>query len=546
MTIPAPGRALVLVGLGAALLSLYARLDTPYAALGFVALVPQLAALDRARSLGGALALASAMSVAWTIALFGWFPRVLAGYTQAPLWACWGAVLLGAPLWEPQLVAFAAGRYVLRRRHGLRWWRAALPSALLYVGVEWLVPKLFGDTLGHGLYPWRLVRQAADIAGSPGLTLALLLTNEALLATARRAVAALPRPVATVVGRAPGPTTCRLVWSSLRPAVAAAGLVAALAGYGAWRDRRLAAVEPTEVLAVGLVQANITRYDKLAAEAGRFEVVEAVLDVHFALSDELLESSALDVLVWPETVYPTTFGAPRTSEGAAFDRALGSFVATRRVPLIFGAYDVEDGREFNAAVFLSPAGEGRVEFDTYRKARLFPLTEWVPASLGSHAVRRWMPWLGTWTPGPGPAALQLPVGGARPAIVGPSICYETAFAGHALGAARRGAELLVTLSNDSWFAGSPAPRLHLALAAFRSIETRLWQVRATNSGISAVIAPSGDIVAAAPSDERAVISYRVPRLQSRTPLVASGEWLGPSGIALGFLALGSVLVRRSF
>ena len=49
------------------------------------------------------------------------------------------------------------------------------------------------------------------------------------------------------------------------------------------------------------------------------------------------------------------------------------------MPLVFGAYDVDAGDEFNAAVFLEPAGDGRVEFETYRKARLFPLTERVPA-----------------------------------------------------------------------------------------------------------------------------------------------------------------------
>jgi apolipoprotein N-acyltransferase len=94
--------------------------------------------------------------------------------------------------------------------------------------------------------------------------------------------------------------------------------------------------------------------------------------------------------VWPETVYPTTFGTPKSAAGAAFDEAIAAFVAQSGVPLVFGAYDVEAGAEFNAAVFLDPPRGRSLEFETYRKAALFPLTERVPAFLGSPRVRRWL------------------------------------------------------------------------------------------------------------------------------------------------------------
>jgi apolipoprotein N-acyltransferase len=74
--------------------------------------------------------------------------------------------------------------------------------------------------------------------------------------------------------------------------------------------------------------------------------VRAILDARFALSDEALSRGPLDLLLWPETVYPTTFGAPKSEAGADFDREIGAFVASRAVPLVFGAYDVEDAREF--------------------------------------------------------------------------------------------------------------------------------------------------------------------------------------------------------
>ena len=78
---------------------------------------------------------------------------------------------------------------------------------------------------------------------------------------------------------------------------------------------------------------------------------------------------------------------PKTEEGAALDREIAGFVAGSRVPLVFGAYDVDAQGEFNAAVFLEPARDGRFEFETYRKAWLFPLTERVPRLLDRERVR---------------------------------------------------------------------------------------------------------------------------------------------------------------
>ena len=71
-----------------------------------------------------------------------------------------------------------------------------------------------------------------------------------------------------------------------------------------------------------MVQADISHYDRLRAEVGTFQAVRTIVDAHFALSAEALRRADLDFLVWPETVYPTTFGAPKSEDGAAFDRAV--------------------------------------------------------------------------------------------------------------------------------------------------------------------------------------------------------------------------------
>jgi apolipoprotein N-acyltransferase len=118
------------------------------------------------------------------------------------------------------------------------------------------------------------------------------------------------------------------------------------------------------------VQADISRYGELARDLGTYDAVRGILDAHFALSGQALSQAPVDLLVWPETVYPTTFGTPKTEAGAALDREIAGFVAGSRVPLIFGAYDVDGEGEFNAAVFLEPGRRFTRVISRYRRVRL--------------------------------------------------------------------------------------------------------------------------------------------------------------------------------
>ncbi|RJS21383.1 apolipoprotein N-acyltransferase [Corallococcus sp. H22C18031201] len=503
------------------MLWLVSRMQVPWVVLGWVALVPWLGVVDSARSAREAWGPALGLSLCFNAAVFGWFPEAIAAYARAPAWVCWAVFLALSPLLEPQFLVFALARLWMRRAVGEDSRGAWLPPAVAgfaYLGTEWLVPKLFAETLGHGFYASEWLRQGADVAGAPGLTLVLLVVNECVLAAvkgwraggARRAV----RPVAVAL---------------------AVGL--GCLAYGAVRLRQVrAAVAPGPGLRVGAVQANITHYEKLAAERGTYDVVRMILDTHYALSDALLRSGPVDLLVWPETVYPTTFGVPKSEDGAALDDEIRAFVTRSGVPLVFGTYDLEGEREFNAAMFLGPDGHGGLTRTAYRKTMLFPLTEWVPESVDSPTLREWLPWTGYWKRGPGPRVVALPLREGRVLKVAPLICYESIFPGYVAEEVRQGAELLLTLSNDSWFSGTPAPRLHLMHAAFRSIETRRPQVRVTNSGISALIDPTGAVLAEVEDQQRASLPLSVPTTAPLTSLaLAWGDWLGPVALLLSLV-----------
>jgi apolipoprotein N-acyltransferase len=519
------------------LMWLFGSLEARWVALGWGVFVPWLLVLDRAGSRREALLSGVALSVSFTAALFGWFPGALQSYSGAPLVLCWLALLVLAPLMELQFITFALARYHLRKapQEGPRaFGYATLTGALVYVGTEWLCPKLFAETLGQGLYASESLRQGADLAGTHGLTLLLLLGNECVLAAGKVLVAQGPR-------------------AGFRRALVPLGVLATLVlggfGYGQLRYRQVAEHKArAPELVVGVVQANITKYEKLAAEMGTYDVVRMILDTHYQLSDELLQNRKLDLLVWPETVYPTTFGTPKSEVGAEFDAEISSFVTQRRVPLLFGTYDLEQQREYNAAMFLGPRRDGTLARSAYRKTMLFPLTEWVPEAIDSPRLREWLPWTGYWKRGPGPQALTLQLSEGRALTVAPLICYESIFPSYVAEEARRGAELIMTLSNDSWFSGTPAPKLHLMHAAFRSIETRLPQVRVTNSGISALISPTGEVLSEVPDDRRASLALTVPPSPHlSTLMVAWGDWLGPTALLLSAVLLlaPSLLARRS-
>ncbi len=509
----------------AAAYALYARAEWPWIALGWVGLVPWLIVLDRL-SLRGAVLAGLAMAAAFELAVFGWFALAIADYTGGS--ALPGVVLLGllGPLLQPQLVTSAAARAWVRANGGGSA-VTVLTTAAVWVATESLAPKLFGDSLGYPLQGAAWLRQGADVAGVPGLTFVMVAVNGCV----------------TAALSARGPGRSRRAFLAAATALA---LVGGLSAYGAWRCQQFAAGVRGGDLTVGLVQAGLGHYDRMAAEIGRYATVRRILDEHMARSEAALARDDLELLVWPETVYPTTFGAPKSPDGAAFDAEIVAFVARARVPLIFGSYATDGREEFNAALFLAPDAGGARPFATYRKTRLFPLTERVPALLESERVRRMLPWLGTWTPGKGPTVVPFRRRDGSTVRVAPLICYDVLDSGLAQEAARQGADLIVTLSNDSWFAFGPGPHLHLLGAAFRSIETRRPQVRATNTGISAVIDASGAVIARAGVDQQAtLVATVVPERSATTGVMRFGEWLGPTSLIGAMALFGLVRLRRS-
>jgi apolipoprotein N-acyltransferase len=216
---------------------------------------------------------------------------------------------------------------------------------------------------------------------------------------------------------------------------------------------------------------------------------------------------------------------------------LTSLSATLRIPLLVGSIDVADGlpqRIRNSAFLVTAQGlEGR-----YDKIHLVPFGEFIPLSGVIGFVRGWAEFISDLEPGSRTVVFPGP-----PAPFGIVICYEGIFPDLVRDFVRDGARLMVNMTNDAWFGRTDGPDQHLSMYPFRAIEHRVSVVRAANTGVSAFIAPSGQIVRRMKLFERGVLTDRVALRVGRTLYTRLGDWLAFVSLA-ATAALVAAVVRR--
>jgi apolipoprotein N-acyltransferase len=303
-------------------------------------------------------------------------------------------------------------------------------------------------------------------------------------------------------------------------------------GYGAWIMRTFGS-GIGEAQTVILVQGNASLGARRNVDGARRN-----LNRLHDLSRKVPHANAL--IVWPEGSIPAYLPAdlgsvrddpalPWFGDGSAF---------------LVGAYAFDrDLRRYNAA--FAVLADGNVP-RPYFKQILIPFGESIPFS-------DVFPWLkgvneraGVFTAGTDVEVFSYPMrrqdGKAFSLKVAPLICYEDTAPELARRATRKGAQLLVNITYDTWFGRSVAPDQHHLIAAFRAIENRRYLVRATNSGLSAVVDPLGKTVARIPPFTEGTASADVRLLNYRSTYAS---FLGdkPWWVLLT-VSLASVVVTR--
>ncbi|MBU1070715.1 apolipoprotein N-acyltransferase [Myxococcota bacterium] len=420
---------------------------------------------------------------------FPWITDLIIRHGHLPAIAAWFIYSLYT-LYQGLIFALIAWGI---RRLAADWPKVPLWVAVpgVSVAVEFVFPLVFPwyMAITQGFVPTSI--QIAEFTGPTGVT-AMLVMFAALVFELVQAVRARRRPSA---------------WLALPLAI----LVAVL-GWSSWRIGQVRrSMETRPKMGVAMIQPNIGINSGKTRYFGEHQIV-----VHQRLSQEaerLALTGAiprLDLLVWSESSYPYPMERTRTSDyedppqRMDFRRIKRGFTT----PLLMGATTIsreaEDADAYNSAQLIDR--EGKV-LGRYDKNWLLVFGEYIP-------FYDYMPFLhdffrsanmSNMKRGTQMFTLDLPAAdttaGPLPVRFGPLICYEDILPEFGRRAAKVGPNILVNVTNDAWFGATQEPWQHLALAVFRSVETRLPMVRNVNVGVSTFIMPTGELGTTAPAQE---------------------------------------------
>ena len=268
-------------------------------------------------------------------------------------------------------------------------------------------------------------------------------------------------------------------------------------------------------LKVALLQGNIPQ--DLKFQADRYAMT-------LSIYKRLIEASKGQLVVLPETAIPRFLDAVDPS----YLKDIAKIAAERRADVLIGV-PIRDsgGRYFNSVISVGASPSQR-----YDKSHLVPFGEFVPAGFGWIVRTFAIPLsdfsLGSENPKPLALAGQL---------VAPNICWEDAF-GEEIIRQLPEATLLVNVSNVAWFGDSLAPAQHLQISRMRALETGRPMLRATNTGMTAIIDPRGKVVARLPQFTEGVLEGDVRGHAGASPYVKFGN----TPIVLTCIALLAALV----
>lgn len=429
-------------------------------------------------------------------------------------------------------ILFVAGFYFLRRfRHHL----FATVFPILFVLID------YRQSIGFLGFPWPIIChtqcsnlpliQIAALTGCWGVTFLVIMVNEAL---------------------------AHLIESKFKPAIlpiaVAPVLLIAIAGlYGAFA---LAGELPEPDLNVTVVQweeaTNVawsSEFSQSAIQAYTEQTIEAITPdpaIRNLNSDDDLPG----MVIWPETSIPDALRNPWTRT------QIQDLARFYDVTMLVGCLTDDPGdsipvdppeiwemspeyREYNTLVAYDPDG---TVIPIYSKIHLVPFGEVIPMK---EQIVDWFPeypW-GDTDVSPGTGFFVAETENAR---VGAVICYESFFPQIVRRIVDNGAEVLVLVSNTSWFGRTRASFQHARFDSLRSVENGIWFCRAATTGVSSIIDPRGRVVDETNIFETDSLTVPISIREKKTLYTKLGDWVPLlSGIYLFLLLVGVFILKKN-
>jgi|GEM_PF-751220 len=450
-----------------------------------------------------ALLLGAIDGVSWTDAL-GW--GALFGAVECAFAVPWLYVgvrrFIGAD--PPEAAVWFAGLCLVQ---GLRWavvaalaarapkgWARALAFAAAAVAGESLLPGLLPVPLALTQVFHLPTVQCASLFGDAGPALLVFGFNAAVFLFVRRER-----------GGWPALLLCLFV----------------LGGNECWGRAETARVASAAASAPRL-RVAILQAGREPAGPSLPDVVSPKTSLYADLTRRAAKAGPVDLAIWPESSYSARidYDAARPAAASAGGRPLKELLMSELgagVPVLLNAVGRgADGDLRNFALLASADG---TPLGVSEKEIPAPFGEYLPGGAVGELLRAASPRTGHLVPG---HARVLALGPAR---VGVMICYENVHFAPAPRLAALGANLLVSQDNDAWFDGTDSPAQHLMLDSVRAVETRRAIAHAANTGVSAFVAPTGEIRSTLDVGREGLLSADVPLLNERTNAASGERWL---------------------
>ncbi len=268
---------------------------------------------------------------------------------------------------------------------------------------------------------------------------------------------------------------------------------------------------------LALIQGNIAQEIKWSEHLARR---------HLGRYIELTEKAGIsgaDLVIWPETAHPFTLNLDEYSVNEPLSKVANP------THVLFGVVTVEGSLSpepllHNSAVLMDPQTQLQ---SVYHKRHLVPFGEYIPMKKWLTFARALTVQVGDFSPGSSHDPIAF-----RSLKMGMLICFEDIFPELARESVLAGSNVLVNLTNDAWYGNSSAQYQHVVFSQMRALENRRYVVRSTNTGITALIDPSGNILRSLnPFDENILIANVYP-VDHITFYSKYGDWPARTSFAL--------------
>jgi len=270
---------------------------------------------------------------------------------------------------------------------------------------------------------------------------------------------------------------------------------------------------------VAIIQGNFRSKEKWNSKN-----TAAIINTYINMSKNVMENA--DIILWPETVLNSN-----DKNNLEVISGISSLLKENQI-FITGA--TRNGLQNSIYNSIFASGKNGLNY-IYDKKILFPFTE---TSFAGFSSGRFMDSPSIFYKGKGK-----PVYNYGPATLGFTICFEAIYPDFIRRIKNHGAVILINVANDSWFGDTYEPYMHLNNNIARAIENRFYVIRSSNSGISAIISPAGEVINSIELDRKDKIISPICITAIPTFYSRSGDWIVIVSllILIGFLTFQLIL-----